>query len=142
MIDFTNTVAIDRPREAVFGYLGDLENTPRWNWAVDSTRKVTGGPVGVGTEYRQTRSVPTRATESLRITAYEPARRMEVEGTLGPFPARLTYDLTDDGAGTVLTNTVELDPPPALRIASPLLSRRIRSSVAENLSVLKRLLEG
>jgi hypothetical protein len=141
MIKFTNTIEINRSSHEVFDYLADLEHTPRWNWAIDSTRKISSGPIRVGTEYRQTRSVPQKATETLRITSYEPARLVAVEGTLGHFPARLTYELTGNGAGTMLTNTVELDPPPAFQIAGPLLSRRIRSSVAENLTVLKELLE-
>ena len=141
MIKFTNTVEISRSSHEVFDYVADLEHTPRWNWAIHSTRKVGDGPIGIGTEYRQTRRVPQGSTETLRITSYEPTRLVAVEGTLGPFPSRLTYEITDNGADTTLTNTVELDPPPAFRIAGPLLSRRIRSSVAENLTVLKGLLE-
>ena len=141
MIKFTNTIEINRSSHEVFDYVADLEHTPQWNWAIDSTQKVASGPIGIGTEYRQTRSVPQKATETLRITAYEPIGLVAVEGTLGPFPARLTYELTGNGPGTTLTNTVELDPPPALRFAGPLLSRRIRDSVAENLTVLKELLE-
>jgi len=141
MIKFTNIVEINRPSREVFEYVSDLENTARWNWAIDSTRKISSGPIGIGTEYRQTRSVPQEATETLRITSYEPTRLVAVEGTLGPFPARLTYEFTGNGSDTTLTNAVELDPPPAFRIAGPLLSRRIRSSVAENLTVLKELLE-
>jgi uncharacterized protein YndB with AHSA1/START domain len=141
VIRFTNTIEIERPRNEVFAYLGDLEHTPEWNWAVDETTKTTEGPAGVGTEYRQTRSVPTRATETLRITAFEEPRLVAVEGTLGPFPARLSYELKDEGRHTTVINTVELDPPGMLRIASPILSRRIKASVADNLNVLKEQLE-
>ena len=58
MVQFSNTVEIARPRSEVFAYLADLEHTPEWNWAITETRKVTSGPVGVGTVYQQTRSVP------------------------------------------------------------------------------------
>jgi uncharacterized protein YndB with AHSA1/START domain len=57
----TNTVTIDRPLAAVFEYLADLENVPRWNYAIGETRKVTSGPVGVGSRYLQTRTIPVHA---------------------------------------------------------------------------------
>jgi len=141
LIQFTNTIHIDRPDHEVFAYLADLEHTPEWNWAIEATEKLDDGPIGVGSEYRQRRSVPSRTTEQLTITALEPPLLLGVEGTLGPFPARLSYRLEDQGGGTRLTNTVELDPPLALRLASPIMSRRIESSVADNLGELKRILE-
>jgi uncharacterized protein YndB with AHSA1/START domain len=65
---FENTVMIARPIEDVFGFLADLENIPNWNYAIVETRKVSKGPVGVGTTYHQVRSVPSRSEERLEIT--------------------------------------------------------------------------
>jgi uncharacterized membrane protein len=141
MIQFTNTVEIDRSRDEVFAYLGDLEHTPEWNWAIADTTKVSEGAIGVGTEYRQTRSVPAQSTETLRITSYEKPTIIGVAGRLGAFPARLSYELRTNGSGTTVTNTVELDPPGVLAVTAPLLSRRIKASVADNLAVLKERLE-
>jgi hypothetical protein len=61
---FTNTLTVQRPVDVVFAYLAQFENVPSWNYAIDSTRKVTPGPVGVGTVYHQTRSIPRRSEES------------------------------------------------------------------------------
>lgn len=141
MISFANTIEIERPINDVFAYLGDLEHIPEWNWAVTATRKVSEGPIGVGTEYRQTRSVPKRATEALQLTVFDSPERIEVEGTLGPFPARIGYRLRETDQGTTILNEVELDTPGMLALAAPVASRRIQGSVAENLRVLKDLLE-
>jgi uncharacterized protein YndB with AHSA1/START domain len=94
---FTNTVVIDRPPALVFAYLADLENLPRWNYAIQETRKITSGPVKVGSRYRQTRTVPVRSEESLEVTEYDPGRRLTITGTLGEFPAQLTYALDPAG---------------------------------------------
>ena len=141
MITFSNTVDIARPPAEVFAYLADLEHTPEWNWAITSTRKVSPGPVGVGTRYQQSRSVPRSAVEMLEVTELQADSRIEVAGDLGPFRAHLTYELAPTAGGTRLTNSVDLDPPGALGLFGGLFTGRIQASVAENLGVLRTLLE-
>ena len=137
MISFTNTIDIDRPAPQVYDYLVDLEHLPEWNWAITGTAKVTPGPVAVGTRFVQTRSSPRPETESLRIVGLSPHHRIEIDGTLAGLDARLVYDLTDEGAGTTLTNTVVLDASHLSHLAGRLLEPRIRRSVASNLRDLR-----
>lgn len=141
MATFENTVTIRRPTAEVFAFLADFENIPQWNYAIVQTQKVSEGPVGVGTIYRQVRSVPSHSEERFEVTAYNPPRRLEIHGQLGPFPARLSYALDAMPEGTRVTNAVELE----LRGPSRLLGRvavpRVRDAVAANLSELKELLE-
>jgi uncharacterized protein YndB with AHSA1/START domain len=141
MIDFTNTITIERPIDEVFSYLSDLEHIPEWNWAVSETRKITPGPVAVGTRYRQTRSIPRPATEILEIAVLAPHERIEVRGHLAEMPAHLIYVLEEHSSGTVLTNAVSLDVEGPARLLAPVLSRRIAPAVASNLSGLKTRLE-
>jgi uncharacterized membrane protein len=141
MINFTNTIHINRPIEEVYAYLADLEHTPEWNWAITETKKTTSGPATIGTRYRQTRSVPQPETEVLEITALETDQHIEVHGTLARFPAHLSYHLHGTDSGTELTNTVELEPRGALRLVAPVLGSRIKRAVADNLGQLKRRLE-
>ena len=138
---FTNTITIHRPREVVFAYLADLENLPSWNYAIQETRKVTPGPVEVGSRYHQVRTVPARREESLEVVELEPGRRLSVRGTLNTLPARLDYVLDAEGDATVLTNTVELSTSGPLSLVAPVATRRIRSAVAANLDVLRQVLE-
>lgn len=78
----------------------------------------------------------------LEIAGLEPPRRIDVNGKIGPFDARLSYELASSGSGTRLTNTAELDPPLPLSLVGNVVGGRIKASVAENLAVLKALLEG
>jgi carbon monoxide dehydrogenase subunit G len=142
MASFENTVIIRRPVEDVFAFLADFENVPRWNYAIVETTKVSPGPVGVGTTYRQTRSVPRRSEEGFEVTVFEPASRFEVQGQLGPFTARVSYLLEPTGGGTRLTNAVDLGSSGLLMLVAPLASSRVKRAVAANLDVLKQLLEG
>jgi uncharacterized protein YndB with AHSA1/START domain len=138
---FTNTITIRRPGEVVFDYLADLENLPRWNYAIEQTRKLTPGPVAVGSRYHQVRTVPARREEDLEVVELEPGRRLTVRGTLNTLPARLTYVLEPDGDTTVLTNDVELTASGRLALVAPLASRQIRAAVAANLDELRQILE-
>jgi hypothetical protein len=84
--------------------------------------------------------VPSRSEERFEVTAYNPPRQLEIQGQLGPFPARLAYALDAVPAGTRVTNAVELElrgPGLLGRVAVP----RVRDAVAANLQKLKELLE-
>jgi len=140
-VRFTNTITIDRPPAMVFAYLADLENLPRWNYAIHETRKITSGPVNVGSRYRQTRTVPARTDELLEVTEFDPDRRLAIAGTLSAFPAQITYVLDPAGSATTVTNTVELTPRRPLSVLAPLATRRISAAVAANLEVLRHVLE-
>jgi hypothetical protein len=142
MISFANTIDIDCEPADVYAYIADLEHTPEWNWAITSTRKVSPGPVAVGSRSRQTRSVPRPAVEMLEVARLDPDRRIDVVGDLASFPAHLTYELSRGPQGTTLTNSVEIDPPAPLGLLGSLFTGRIQASVAENLGVLRTVLEG
>jgi uncharacterized protein YndB with AHSA1/START domain len=138
---FENTVMIRRPIEEVFGFLSDFENLPKWNYAIVETRKVSQGPVGVGTIYQQVRSVPSRSEERFEVTAHNPPRHLEIHGRLGPFPSRLSYALDATPEGTRVTNSVELELCGPGRLLGRVAVPRVREAVAANLSKLKELLE-
>lgn len=139
---FTNTITVNRSREDVFAFLADLENLPRWNYAIQQTRKVTAGPVTVGTRYHQVRTVPTRQEETLEVAELDRPRWLTVRGTLSMLPAQLDYELESRDGTTVVTNTVELTVPGPLVLVSMVATRRIKAAVAQNLQVMKRVLEG
>jgi hypothetical protein len=141
MATFENVVVIGRPIEDVFAFLSHFENVPRWNYAIVETRKVSEGAVGVGTIYRQVRSVPRRSEESFEVTTYDPPRHLEIQGQLGPFPSRLSYALDALPEGTRVTNSVELELRGPGRLLGPVAVPRVRDAVGANLRKLKELLE-
>jgi uncharacterized protein YndB with AHSA1/START domain len=140
MASFENTVIIPRPLEEVFAFLADFENVPRWNFAIVETTKVSAGPVGVGTTYHQTRSIPSRSDETFEVTAFEPPSRLEIQGQIGPFRARIDYALEPRSAGTTVRNSVELESSSLSAIVAPLAASRVKHAVAANLDTLRQVL--
>jgi hypothetical protein len=138
---FTNTITINRRADEVFGYLADLENLPRWNYAIRETRKVTAGPVTVGTRFHQVRTVPDLQEEGLEVIELDAGRKLTVRGTLNRFPAELSYLLRPEGDATVLVNTVDLVTPRPLALVGSLATRQVKAAVAANLDVLRQILE-
>jgi len=141
-MEFSNAITIERPRHDVFEFVSDLENVPKWNYAIVETRKTSDGPMHVGTTFRQVRSLPSRSEETLQVTELEPDRRFVVHGGLGPFEATLTYEFEDVGESTRLTNRANLQARGIKRLVAPIVSGRVRDAVAANLGTLKQLLEG
>jgi Polyketide cyclase / dehydrase and lipid transport len=141
MASFENTLTIQRPVEDVFAYLAAFENVPKWNYAIVETAKVTPGPVGVGTAYRQVRSIPRTSEEEFEVTVFEPPARLEIQGRIGPFRATIGYLLEPTDGGTRLRNPVELVSSGLLSPAAPLASGRVKQAVAANLETLRQLLE-
>jgi uncharacterized protein YndB with AHSA1/START domain len=138
---FTNVVTINRPRAEVFAYLARFENIPLWNYAISETRQLTSGQVGVGTRYRQLRTLPSRSEEEFEVVEFEPDRRLSLDGDLALFHGRVSYDLEAAGETTTLTNSMDLQASGAMNLVAQLATRRVQSAVAENLGVLKSLLE-
>jgi uncharacterized protein YndB with AHSA1/START domain len=141
-VTFTNTITIGRQPAEVFAFLARFENVPRWNHAIAETRRVTGTPVGVGSRYVQTRTVPTRTEETFEVIGFEPDRSLAVRGSFGRFPADIAYVLEPVDAGTRLVNDVELTPGGLLSAVAPLVRSRVKAAVAANLEELKHVLEG
>jgi len=140
-MQFSNTVAINRRRDEVFAYLSDFENIPAWNYAIDRTRQIGTGPVGVGTRYTQTRTLPRPSDETFEVVTFAPPDRLAIRGTLGPFQADSEYLLEDAGGTTILTNSMTLEASGLMRLAASLAGSRVQKAVAENLQALKVLLE-
>jgi uncharacterized protein YndB with AHSA1/START domain len=141
MTTFDNTVTIHRPVDDVFAFLADFENIPQWNYAIEETRKTSAGPVGVGTTYLQTRSIPRRQAEGFEVTVFEPDRRLAIHGQIGPFQATISYRLEPAGDATTIVNTVQLKASAATRLVAPLAAPAIKGAVAQNLGELKLILE-
>lgn len=138
---FVNAVEIERPVEEVFAYLADFENVPAWNYAIESTTKLSEGPVRLGTTYRQVRRIPRRSEESFEVTVFEPGSRLAIRGTLGPFASDLEYRIEPTERGTRVTNEVQLKPRGILGMVGQLASSRVKEAVAKNLGKLKQVLE-
>jgi len=65
MITFEVSIVIEKPVEEVFGFVTEGENSPKWNSAVKSVRKISEGPISVGTKYAIVRQLPSGSAENI-----------------------------------------------------------------------------
>ena len=138
MLEFVNTVHIERPAEAVFDFLADFENVPKWNYYVLRVEKLTPGPVGLGTQYHQVRK---NDEQTFTITQYAPDHTLGLKTTPESSPQlEMIFVLEEDVGGTLLSDrwAIETGLPGFLE---KLPGSKIKSAVAENLEKLKTLLE-
>jgi uncharacterized protein YndB with AHSA1/START domain len=111
---FSTAVYIELPPQVVFDAMTDLESWKDWMPNFVRVEKLTAGPVGIGTEWRETRKMfGKEATEHFRITRWEPPSRLDVHidgskrsSVRGEY--LFTYELTPERRGTNVELTGEI----------------------------------
>jgi carbon monoxide dehydrogenase subunit G len=138
MIEFDNTIRINRPTAEVFAFLSDLENIPKWNYYVLKVIKLTNDPVGIGSVYHQVRKTDE---QDLIIIEFDQNRKIVVKTLPRSSPDfEMALTLQQEGSATLLRDEWRLDS--GLPMAIEWLgSGKVKSAVAENLTKLKELLE-
>lgn len=140
---FEGSFVIERPVEAVFAYLTDLQNDAAWrNEWVDASR-LTDGPLGVGCRFRLVGSILGRRFDvDYETTEYEPNVRSAWKGTSGPMPLNFERAFEPVEGGTRVRVVYEASVPWLLRPFTPLLGRAGRRALDGDLPALKAILEG
>jgi uncharacterized protein YndB with AHSA1/START domain len=145
LIMFTIEIEIDRPPEVVFGYLAQVENTPKWYSAVEKADKLTSAPVSTGTCYCLLRRLPTRhAINDVEVTEFVPNIVFTLASRSGPSPFTYRYRLSPHGNNTHLRLEGEIGGEglgPGFALLAPLASRLFERGMRANLATLKQLLE-
>jgi uncharacterized membrane protein len=139
LLEFSNKLEIRRPIAEVFQFLSNFENMPKWNYFVVNVKKISDGPVGINTAFRQKRKTDS---QEYKIVEYEPDKRVAIE--FQPPSVKLTMRFTlkssHNDNDTVVVDEWKFDTGiPALfaRIGAT----NVKAAVAENLEKLKQLLE-
>jgi len=136
------SVVIDRPMEEVFAFATEPENEPLWQSTSLETEQTSGGPVGVGTTFRNTSKFLGRRIDSTyEVTENEPPRRQCVRATSGPIPGSGCYLFEPAEGGTRFTQRFEAEIGGFFRLAEPLVGRAIRRQMEADMATLKDLLE-
>jgi uncharacterized membrane protein len=138
LLEFENTIRIDRPLDEVFAFLSDFENIPKWNYYVLEVRQLSESPMGVGTAYHQVRKSDE---QDFRIIEFELNHSVAVKTLPHSLPSfERKFTLYEEGNTTRVRDEWKLDTGrPAL--LERLAGGRVKSAVAENLAKLKELLE-
>jgi uncharacterized membrane protein len=138
MIEFMNTIVIERPLKETFAFMSDFENLPKWNYYVLEVKKVSDGPVGVGTLYQQIRKTDQ---QQFWVVEYEPDKVVTIE-TLPPerkLRMRFQFKAIEGGKTQIVDEWhLETNKPKLLEWIA---TNKVRTAVSENLEKLKTVIE-
>ncbi|MFL5797252.1 MAG: SRPBCC family protein [Actinomycetota bacterium] len=135
-------ISIERPPADVFAFMADVRNDPSWHTDVLEVHSSTD-VVGAGTVFDVKVKPSMGVSEgTMTVTRFEPGRLIEFQGRMGKMAPTVTNICEPEAEGTRVTRRVDLEPPGAMRVMTPLIKRMIAKSNDGFLANLKRLLEG
>ncbi|MEO0827006.1 MAG: SRPBCC family protein [Cyanobacteria bacterium J06642_9] len=85
-ISFTSEFEIEAPPAQVVAAMVDFDSWHRWMDGLVKIEKLTDGPYGVGTQWRETRKMfGKEASEVFEVTGFEPPHtvNLRVDGSQG-----------------------------------------------------------
>jgi carbon monoxide dehydrogenase subunit G len=137
-MEVVRSIEIERPVDAVFAFVADPRNDPRWCPKVKSVEQVGDGRYAV--VHKPVPGKPERQMEMTRVASDAP-RRIEWREEDGVDVFEVTYSLEDLGERARLTQTsvASLGAP---RLLHPIYRAGIGRDMAKQLKELKKLLEG
>ena len=134
---------VARPQHEVFAYTADFSNIQHWDPGVVSSRKVTNGPVGVGTRYEVEVRFGSGTTPMIyEITIYEPDRRVVLVGSGEKLHATDEIRFASHDNMTVIDYTADLGFRKFFRFLGPLLRPRLEKVGEDALNGLAKVLDG
>ena len=136
-----DSVTIKAPAEKVFEVWSDVERYPEWAGPVLERRKLTEGPVRIGSMFRAVDQWPGRRMEfDMEITEFEENKRFGARWS-EPMAGNWTSSLTETADGTRLDFEMETRLPPVMRLFSPILKPWAEKQNAQFMAALKHRLE-
>ena len=143
MVDVEASTVINRPVEAVFAFVADFENHPKWESNFVEVTRVSSEPIGVGTVYQCLLRVPgQRVTSHVQITEFTPNQRISFRGDR-PASAKPVGSITFESLenATKVTTLPRPEMAGVFKLLEPMMAGYIKRSNARHLDRLKTLLE-
>lgn len=142
MVDVSTSITINRRPEDVFAYVTDVTNDPAWHTDALEARKLTEGPIGLGTRWH-VRFKPSMGVSEgdMDVVAHAANRMQTIHGQLGPMEPTLTYEVEPANGGTRFTRRVQIKVSGWMKVMSPLMGMMTRKRSQGFLENLKRVLE-
>jgi hypothetical protein len=142
-VELAATRIVRRPAAAVFDFVADSANNPKWQKGMQSCVWTSLPPTSVGSTYEQeARFMGRQVKTSFRVEHFEPGRSITIASTSGSFPitVRRSVEPIDDATSRV-TAAISGEPGRFFRLAGPLLRRLAQRSVDADYDRLVGMLE-
>ena len=136
-------VVIDRPVADVFAYMANYDNNIHWQDGVVSSRQVTAGDPGVGTQVSYTRQLLGRdISTTSQMVAFELDRKLRMKSDTKLFSYLGGYDFSERDGATHVHYRGEISTKPLLGFVGRALAGKFQTQMEGDLQRLKALLEG
>ena len=143
-MEFEFTAVIHCPPADVFALFRDVDQYNEFDGSpVPVLDKITDGPVGVGTRYREVvRMMPgVMMTILSEVTGYEPERYLASDWHSNVMAGCLAYTFEPVDGGTRVVQKMTLEPKGVLRMFSPVIKAMFSRAASRRLVEIKALLE-
>ena len=143
MINVQVTTVINRPVEEVFAFVANFENHPKWETDFQEVKRLSSGPVGLGTAYQCLLKLPGQtASSKFEITEFAPNQKIAFQGEpAGPAKPKGSFLFESVTGGTKITSMPQPEFSGFFRLLEGLMGGYIRKNNIAHLGNLKRLLE-
>jgi uncharacterized protein YndB with AHSA1/START domain len=142
MAGFEMSEKIARSPREVFDFITASDNASRVVPSVKSMIKLTEGPAGVGTRYRETRLMNGKeAHAELEVVAYEPGQTYAMRNLTEGIETVYRYTLHPEAGGTRVDLVCELRASGVKKLMLPLVASILKRQDGAHLQRLKQALE-
>ena len=145
MIDIQASVDVQRPVETVFDFVSDFGNAPKWQRGVVESKRITEGPVRVGTQFQEhVRMLGMRFDAQCEVVDFQPPRAvaMTADGKMLKYQGTFTFEPLPDGGGTRLSLAGRMSMKGLWRVLELIAGGEIRKESAAELQDIKKAIEG
>lgn len=136
---FTHTMDVPTPPAAVYAYVADFKNLPRWDPTVKRVEQITPGPIGSGTRYVVVLTfLGSESTMDYVTKEHRPPVRAVLTGVAANAVATDTITVEPTATGSRLTWEAEITLGWPARILDPILKLLYSRDVAKAMANLER----
>ena len=136
------SITIPQPRDAVFAFVSDVSNMPKWATGVTGARMISP-EMGLGARFECEYRPSWRSDRiQLEVISYQPPDSLCTQTYRGPFQFEGCVSLEERPDGTTVTNTIEAGPDSlstklATLLFGPFLRRSMQRRLARELAALE-----
>jgi carbon monoxide dehydrogenase subunit G len=140
---FTGKTTIDCPINEVFDFISDLRNGPKMNEDILSVEKLTEGPIGVGSKFKETKVIRGRNAEAMiEVVLFEANKAFSAQSEVNGLKVTYHYQLSEGNNGTIVKFQCELKTSGLIMtLTKPLIAKILKKEDGDHLTYIRRALE-
>jgi carbon monoxide dehydrogenase subunit G len=140
---FTGKTTIDCPINEVFDFISDLRNGPKMNEDILSVEKLSEGPIGVGSKFKETKVIRGRNAEAMiEVVQFEANKAFSAQSEVNGLKVTYHYQLSEGNTGTIVKFQCEIKTSGLIMtLTKPLITKILKKEDGDHLTYIRRALE-